>query len=92
MNAISLELKLSADQYDWLNAVARSRQQPPAEVARTAVMEWLELLRRQNAERAFIDGALPYPQAVEILGPERVAEIEYARQALLQDITRGLSL
>lgn len=92
MNAISVELKLSSEQYDRLSTVAQSRQQPLTEVARTAIVEWLEWLRRQNAERAFIDGALPPAQALEIPGVERIAEIEYARQALLQDIARGLSL
>lgn len=92
MNVIAVELELSADQYDLLSRLARSRQQSVSAVAQTAIVEWLEWLRRRDAEQAFIDGALTYDQAAAILGPERVEEIEYARRALAQDIARGLEL
>ena len=52
----------------------------------------LSLLYRQTVEQAFIDEALTHADAVAALGPERVAEIEYARQALAQDIARGWDL
>jgi len=52
----------------------------------------LDLLYRQSAEQAFIDEAMPREQAIAVLGPERVEEIEYAKQALAQDIARGLDL
>lgn len=52
----------------------------------------LSHLYRQAVEQAFIDEQLPRSRAVAILGPERVAEIEYARQALAEDIKRGLAL
>ena len=50
----------------------------------------LDLLYRQSIERAFIDGAMPREQAVAILGLGQVEEIEYSKQALAQDILRGL--
>ena len=52
----------------------------------------LELLYRQAVEQAFIDGTLPREEAIAVLGRERVEEIEYAKQALAQDVARGLEL
>jgi len=52
----------------------------------------LDLLYRQSAEQAFIDDTMPREQAIAVLGLERVKEIEYAKQALAQDIARGLGL
>lgn len=52
----------------------------------------LNHLYRQAVEQAFIDGQLSRTTAVAILGQERVEEIEYARQALAEDIARGLEL
>lgn len=52
----------------------------------------LGLLYRQTAEQAFIDGMLTRSEAVAALGAERVSEIEYAKQALAQDVRRGLGL
>jgi len=49
----------------------------------------LSLLYQQTAEQAFIDGALSRSEAIAVLGLERVTEIEYARQALAQDVARG---
>ena len=41
-----------------------------------------------------LDGreAMPREQAIAVLGLERVEEIEYARQALTQDVARRLDL
>jgi hypothetical protein len=50
----------------------------------------LNLLYRQTAEKAFIDGALARPEAIAALGAQRVTEIEYAKQALAEDVARGL--
>ncbi len=50
----------------------------------------LDLLYRQSIERAFIEGAMSRERAIAILGREQVEEIEYAKQALAQDILRGL--
>ena len=49
----------------------------------------LSLLYQQTVEQAFIDEALTRTEAVAALGPERVAQIEYAKQALAQDLARG---
>ncbi len=40
------------------------------------------------AEQLFIDGTFPRDNAVEALEAELVADIEYAKQALAQDITQ----
>ncbi len=50
----------------------------------------VDLLYRQSIERAFIDGTMSRERAVAILGLKQVKEIEYAKQALAQDIARGL--
>jgi hypothetical protein len=52
----------------------------------------LDVLYREAIEQAFIDGAVTREEAIATLGHERVDEIEYARQALTQDVTRGLNL
>ena len=57
-----------------------------------AVRLGLDMLYRQTAEKAFIDDTLTRVEAVAALGSQRVAEIEYAKQALLQDVRRGLGL
>ena len=52
----------------------------------------LGMLYRETAEQAFIDEALTRSEALAALGPQRVAEIEYAKQALAQDVARGLGV
>ena len=52
----------------------------------------LNLLYRQTVEQAFIDGTMTQDEAIAILGHERVEEIEYAKQALAQDVARGFDL
>lgn len=52
----------------------------------------LSHLYRQAVEQAFIDEQLSRSRAVAILGQDRVEEVEYARQALAEDIRRGLEL
>jgi len=52
----------------------------------------LGMLYRQSAEQAFIDEVLTRSEAIAALGTQRVAEIEYAKQALTQDVARGLGL
>ncbi len=52
----------------------------------------LEMLYRQAVEQAFIDGEITREEAIAVLGRERVEEIEYTKQALAQDIARGLAL
>jgi hypothetical protein len=50
----------------------------------------LSLLYSQTAEQAFIDEVLTRAEAVAALGSRRVVEIEYAKQALAQDVRRSL--
>jgi len=50
----------------------------------------LTLLHRQIVEQGFIDGSVTRDEAITVLGRERVQEIEYAKRALAQDVTRGL--
>jgi len=52
----------------------------------------LGLLYRQTAEQAFIAGTLTRGEAIAALGSQRVNEVEYAKQALAQDVRRGLGL
>ncbi len=52
----------------------------------------LTLLHRQTVERALIDGTMTRDEAAAILGRARVEEIEYAKQALAQDVVRGLDM
>ncbi len=52
----------------------------------------LDMMYREVVEQAFIEGAISREEAVAALGRERVEEIEYARQALTEDIMRGLEL
>lgn len=52
----------------------------------------LNLLYRQTVEQAFIDDTMTQDEAIAILGHERVEEIEYAKQALAQDVARGFDL
>ncbi len=63
-----------------------------AAVLARALHVGLDLLYRETAEKALIDGKLSAEDATDILGPDRVKEIEYARQALAEDIARGLGL
>lgn len=89
MSIVAIDLKLPLQRYEQLANVARSRQLSVAEVAQTAVEEWLETLYRQSVEQSFIDGALAREEAIAVLGLERVEEIEHARRALAQDVARG---
>jgi hypothetical protein len=46
----------------------------------------------QVAEQAFVDGDMARDEAAQVLGAERVRDLEYAKQALAQDVKRGLEL
>jgi hypothetical protein len=52
----------------------------------------LQILYREAVEQAFIDETIPRQEAIAVLGLDRVAELEYAKQALETDIRRGLNL
>ena len=50
----------------------------------------LVLLYRQAVEQAYVNDDLSRSEALTILGNGSVAELGYAKQALLKDIKRGL--
>jgi hypothetical protein len=77
---------------DELTFLKQQTGQDEAAILVRALHLGLNLLYREAAEQLFIDGSFPRDKAAEILGTDRVADIEYAQQALAQDITRGLSL
>lgn len=52
----------------------------------------LHALYYQTVEQLFIDEELSREQAAEILGLERIRELEYAKKALEQDVRQGLAL
>ena len=51
----------------------------------------LDLFYRQAVEQAYGDDQIPQAEALAALGSARVAELDYAKQALLADIERGLT-
>jgi hypothetical protein len=63
-----------------------------AAVLAHALQLGLDLLYRETAERAFINGKISADDAARVLGDERVRDIEYAKEALAQDVARGLGL
>lgn len=65
-------------------------RQDEATILADALRSGLELLYRQAVEQAYVDEQVPRTEAVAALGSTRVAELEYAKQALLAAIRRGL--
>ncbi|MCP4700877.1 MAG: hypothetical protein GY862_29085 [Gammaproteobacteria bacterium] len=57
-----------------------------------ALRQGVDMLYRQTLEETFINGELPRDEAVKKLGMQRVRELEYARQALEQDISMALGI
>ncbi len=57
-----------------------------------ALQAGLNVIYQRTVERLFIDAQLSRQEAANILGEERVAHLEYARQALSQDILQGFRL
>lgn len=75
-----------------LRFLAEQTGQDEETILARALRLGLDLLYREVVEQAFIEGAISREEAVAVLGEERVAEIEYARQALAEDIIRGLEM
>jgi len=88
----SLLSETSSPIIEKLAFVTRQTGQDEITLLSRALRLGLNLLYHQSIEQAFIDGTMPHQQAVAILGTERVKEIEYAKQALAQDVDRGLDL
>ena len=82
----------SASVLNELTFLTRHTGQEEGELLTRALHLGLNLLYQQAMEQAFIDGAVTREDAIAALGHERVEELEYARQALAQDIARGLGL
>jgi len=66
--------------------------QDEATILASALRSGLALLYRQAVEQAYVDDNLPRSEALTILGSESVAELDYAKRALLTDIKRGLGV
>ena len=66
--------------------------QNEATVLAQALQVGIHQLYCQTVEQLFIDGEMSRQEAVDSIGEERIAELEYAQQALAQDVAQGLNL
>ena len=57
-----------------------------------ALQVGIHLMYRQTVAQLFIDGEMTRQEAVSSIGEDRTAELEYAQQALAQDVAQGLNL
>ena len=76
--------------FQTLTFLKQHTGQEETQLVGQALLLGLQLLYRQTVEQAFIEETLPRNEAVNLLGAERVAELEYAKQALWQDIHQAL--
>jgi phage FluMu protein gp41 len=83
-------LEPSASIVGELSFLRQRTGQDEATLLARALRLGLTLLHRQIVEQGFIDGSVTRDEAITVLGRERVQEIEYAKRALAQDVTRGL--
>jgi hypothetical protein len=72
--------------------LAQRTGQDEATLLAKALRLGLTLLHRQIVEQGFIDGSVTRDEAITVLGRERVQEIEYAKRALAQDVSRVVGL
>jgi len=77
---------------DELTFLTQHMDQSEASILVQALQVGLNVLYRQTVERLFIDGDMTRQEAVHILGEGRIAELEYAQQALAQDVAQGFHL
>jgi hypothetical protein len=84
-----MESETSPPVIEKLAFVTRQTGQDTLALLSRALDLGLDLLYRQTAEQAFVDDAMPREEAVAVLGPERIKEIEYAKQALAQDVAQA---
>lgn len=66
--------------------------QNEAAILAHALQVGIHLMYRQTVEQLFIDGEMTRQEAVNSIGEDRIAELEYAQQALAQDVAQGLNL
>ncbi len=76
---------------DELTFLTQHMGQSEATILAQALQVGLHQLYRQTVEQLCIDGGMTRQEAVTILGEERIAELEYAQQALAQDVAQGLN-
>ncbi len=81
--------KLIADELAFLT---QNMQQDEATILAQALQVGIHLIYLQTVEQLFINGEMARQEAVDSIGEERVAELEYAQQALVQDVAQGLNL
>ncbi|MBM4046966.1 MAG: hypothetical protein FJ279_17830 [Planctomycetes bacterium] len=74
-----------------LTFLARRTGEDELTLLSRALQLGLNTLFTRTAEQSFIDGEISREEAVSILTERRVQEIEYAKQALTQDIARGFN-
>lgn len=77
---------------DELTFLAQKMNQNEAAILAQALQVGIHLLYRQTVEQLFIDGKMARQEAVDSIGEDRIAELEYAQQALAQDVAQGLNL
>lgn len=72
-----------------LSFLARQTGQDELTLLSRAMQLGLNMLYSQAVEQSFVDGGITREEAITILSQPRVEEIEYAKQALTQDIALG---
>lgn len=77
---------------DELTFLAQKMNQNEAAILAQALQVGIHLLYRQIVEQLFIDAKMARQEAVDSIGEDRIAELEYAQQALAQDVAQGLNL
>jgi len=73
-----------------LNVLVRERDKDEATVLAQAVRTGVDVLYRQHVMDRFAAGTLSRAEAVVLLRPERVEDLEYQGEALPRDIAWGL--
>ncbi|OQW88268.1 MAG: hypothetical protein BWK78_08395 [Thiotrichaceae bacterium IS1] len=68
--------------FQTLTFLKQHTGQEETQLVGQALLLGLQLLYRQTVEQAFIEETLPRNEAINLLGAERVADLEYAKQAL----------
>ncbi len=77
---------------DELRFLAERMGQDEETLLARALRLGIEVMYQQVVEQAFIEGTISREEAAAVLGEERLAEIEYAKQALAEDVARGVTL
>ncbi len=75
-----------ADELDFLRK--HTGKDEPTLLAE-AVRMGLDMLYHRSIEKMFIDDEIPRLEAAGILGEERIANLEYAKKALTNDIEQA---